>query len=71
MRLLKRLLAYLRVLPKGKRNSMDATKYIVRMPAVAGAMGAYELAVLLSNRVDTRAKYLATSRVSSLVGCPV
>lgn len=70
MRLLRRLLAYLPVLRRATRNQTDLMKYLVRRPAILGAVGAYETATLLSNRVDVRMKYLAGLRTSSLIGCP-
>lgn len=70
MRLLRRLVAYFRIMRKATRNQTDATKYLVRRPAIMAAVGAYETAVLFSNRVDLRTKYLAGVRASSLVGCP-
>lgn len=70
MRLLKRLAAYARVMRKPNRNQTDALKYLARRPAIATAIGTYEAAVLFSNKVETRVKYLATTRVSSLIGCP-
>jgi hypothetical protein len=70
MRLLRRLLAYARILPNGRRNRTDALRYLIRRPALLAAIGAYETAVLASNRVDPRLKYLAVLKSSSLVGCP-
>jgi hypothetical protein len=70
MRLLRRLLAYSRVLRKATRNQTDLMKYFVRRPALLAAIGTYETAVFISNRVEPRAKYLATTRASSLIGCP-
>lgn len=69
-RLLKRLAAYGPVLRRAKRNRADLLRYLVRRPAILGAVGAYEAAVMFSNRVDTRVKYLASTRASSLIGCP-
>jgi hypothetical protein len=70
MRLVRRLAAYFRVLRKANRNLNDFTKYLFRRPAIALAVGTYETAVMFSNRVDTRLKYLATTYTSSLIGCP-
>jgi len=70
MRLLLRLRAYRRVLGKASRNQTDLMKYLVRRPAILGAVGVYETATLFSNRVDVRMKYLAGLRTSSLIGCP-
>jgi hypothetical protein len=70
MKLLARLRAYARVLGKANRNQSDLTKHLVRRPAIGAAVAVYETAVLFSNRLDARPKYLATTRVSSLIGCP-
>ena len=70
MRLLRRLAAYARVLRRAKRNRIDLVKHLVRRPALLGAVGAYEAAVMFSNRANVRVKYLACTRASSLVGCP-
>ena len=70
MRLLRRLRAYPRVFRRANRNKTDFVKYLVRRPAIMGAVAAYETAVLFSNKVDIRVKYLASTRASSLIGCP-
>ena len=68
-RLLSKLSAYARVVPKAKRNRLDLIRFLVRRPAIFAAVGGYETAVLVSSRVDTRLKALATVKTSSLVGC--
>src|SRR5215218_1944164 len=70
MRLLRRLSAYARILPNGRRNRTDALRYLIRRPALLAAIGASETAVLAGNRVDPRLKYLAVLKCSSLAGCP-
>ena len=70
MRLLRRLLAYARILPHGRRNTTDALRFLVRRPALLAAIGGYEVGVLLSNRVDPRLKHLAGLKAASLAGCP-
>jgi hypothetical protein len=67
-RLARRVAAYRKLRPR--RNTTDATKYLARSPLVGAAVGFYEGAILFSNKVDTRAKYLATVYTSSLIGCP-
>jgi hypothetical protein len=69
-RAIRRVLSYLRVLPHARHNAGDLVRWLVLRPAVLGAVGAYEAAVLLGNGVDGRAKYLAGLKASSLVGCP-
>lgn len=70
MRLLRRLWAYGKVLPRASRNRTDFVRYLIRRPAIMAAVGTYETAVLFSNRVDTRVKALAGIKASSLIGCP-
>jgi hypothetical protein len=70
MRLLRRLRAYGRILPRGTRNRADALRYLIRRPALLAAISGYETAVLVSNRVDPRLKYLAVAKASGLTGCP-
>jgi hypothetical protein len=45
-------------------------RYLWRRPAILAAVGAYESAAFFSNRTDTRLKFLASTRVSALIGCP-
>lgn len=70
MRTLRKMIAYARVLPRARRNRLDAMRYLIRRPALLGAVAAYEGAVLFSNRVDGRVKALAQVKTSSLIGCP-
>jgi hypothetical protein len=70
MRLLRRLRAYRAIAPRGRRNRTDALRYLVRRPAVLAAIGGYETAAMVSNRVDLRLKALATLRASGIAGCP-
>ena len=70
MRLLRRLRGYARILPRGRRNRADALRYLVRRPALLAAIAGYETAILVSNRVDPRLKYLAVLKSSGLTGCP-
>jgi hypothetical protein len=70
MRLLRKLVAYPRALVRARRNRTDLLRYLVRRPALLGAVAAYETATFVSSRVDTRLKALASDKVSSLIGCP-
>jgi len=70
MRLLRRLLALARIAPRGRDNATDALRYLIRRPALLAAVGGYEAATLVSNRVDPRLKYLAVLKTSGRVGCP-
>ncbi len=70
MRFLRKLSAYIRTLAKARRNRTDLLRYMIRRPALAGAIATYETALLVSSRVDTRLKMLADTKTGSLVGCP-
>jgi hypothetical protein len=50
--------------------TVEALRHLVRRPALATAAGGYELAVLVSNSVDPRLKYLATLKAAGRIGCP-
>ena len=69
MRLLRRVRAYLKVLGRARRNRSDLTRHMARRPALLGAIMGYEAAILFSNRVDLRLKYLAWMKAASLSGC--
>jgi hypothetical protein len=55
---------------KANRNTTDLARYLIRRPVIAMAIGGYETAVLVSNSIDPRVKYLACLRASSVIGCP-
>jgi alkylhydroperoxidase family enzyme len=63
-------MAYLRIARDARRNRTDLYRWLVRRPALLGAVNGYEFAILISNRVEPRLKYLAALKASSLVGCP-
>jgi hypothetical protein len=70
MRLLRKLWVYARVLPRARRNQTDLVRWMARRPALLAANGAYESAVLVSNRTDSRVKTFATLKASMQAGCP-
>ena len=70
MRLLRKLWVYARVLPRARRNRTDLMAWMGRRPALLGAIGAYESAVVVSNRLDPRVKALASLKASMQAGCP-
>lgn len=70
MRLLRKLWVYARVLPRARRNRSDLVAWMVRRPALLSAIGTYESAVIVSNRVELRVKALATLKASMQAGCP-
>jgi len=69
-----RVLAYgrtfARVLPWRRDVPADLLRLMVKRPALLGAVGTYETALLLSGRVDSRLKALAMLKTSALIGCP-
>jgi hypothetical protein len=73
MALLRRLRAYAGLLRRRGRGQPQpaAVRYLLRRPALAAAIGAYETALLVSNRADLRAKTLATLQAARLAGCPL
>ena len=42
MRLVRKVLAYARVLPKGTRNRTDLLRFLFRRPALLAAVGTYD-----------------------------
>ena len=46
------------------------SREVIVMPALMAAVSTYETAIILSNRVDSRYKALASIKASSLIGCP-
>jgi hypothetical protein len=72
---LEKLLAYGRtlahiILPRYRERPADLPRLMAKRPAIMAAVGAYETALLLSDRVDSRLKALASLKASALVGCP-
>lgn len=65
-----RVATYLRVLPRARRNRLDLVGWMIRRPQILMGIGAYEGALIGSNRADDRLKMLAQLRVSSMIGCP-
>jgi hypothetical protein len=70
MRFFRKVFAQLRTLAKARRNRTDLLRYMIRRPALLGAIAAYETAALVSSRVDNRLKLLADTKTTSLIGCP-
>lgn len=69
-RFARKVAVYLRVLPRARRNRLDLVERMIRRPQLLAGIGAYELGLFTSNRVEERLKLLAQLRVSSLIGCP-
>jgi hypothetical protein len=70
MRTLRKIAAETKVLARARRNRLDLLRFLVRRPAILGAVVAYETALVVSSRVDTNLKLLAQVKTSSLIGCP-
>ncbi len=69
-RLGRKVRAYGRVLPSGKRHRFDLVRWLVRRPALLVAVGGYEGALFVSGRIEDRLKHLAQPKTSPLTGCP-
>lgn len=69
MRAITRIRHYLRAFAGARRNRTDLAGWLVRRPWLLAAVGCYETALLLSNRLDPRLKELAELKAASLVGC--
>ena len=52
------------------RRVPDLLRLLVRRPTILAAVGTYETALLVSNRIDGGLKALAMLKDSSLIGCP-
>ena len=48
----------------------DLSRLLLKRPAILMGVGAYETALLVSSKVDSRLKALASIKTGSLVGCP-
>jgi alkylhydroperoxidase family enzyme len=68
---LEKVLAYGKVFVRTRvRRVPDLLRLLVRRPTILAAVGTYETALLVSNRIDGRLKALAMLKASSLIGCP-
>jgi hypothetical protein len=72
VRVLRRMRAYAGIIRRGRLSpaTAEALGRLARRPALLTANAGYEVAVLVSNRVDPRLKYLATLKASGRIGCP-
>ena len=48
----------------------DLFRLLLKRPAILTGMSAYEIALLVSGKTDSRLKALASIKTGSLVGCP-
>ena len=69
MSLIGKLRMYRRVFARGRDRPAFA-RLLRKRPALMLAVGAYEAALIASDRVEPRLKTLASLKTSSLIGCP-
>lgn len=62
--------AFARILPRRREVPADLLRLLAKRPALMGAVGTYETALILSGQVDSRLKALASLKSSALIGCP-
>jgi hypothetical protein len=68
---LEKISAYGKVFVRTRvRRVPDLLRLLVKRPTILAAVGTFETALLVSNRIDGRLKALAMLKASSLVGCP-
>jgi hypothetical protein len=52
------------------RRVPNLLRLLLKRPAIQAAVGTYEMALLVSSRMESCLKALASLKASSLVGCP-
>ena len=68
---LEKLRAYGKTLASARYDEVpDPFRLLLKRPAILAGVGAYESALLVSSKVDSRLKALASIKTGSLVGCP-
>jgi len=68
---LDKLRAYGKTFAGARPNKVpDLIRLLLKRPAILTGMGAYETALLVSGKVDSHLKMLASIKTGSLVGCP-
>ena len=69
-----KILAYGRtfahILPRYRETPADLLRLLLKRPMLLGAIGTYETALMISDRVDSRLKALSSLKSSALIGCP-
>jgi hypothetical protein len=69
--LLKKLHAYGKLFARTKyRRTPDLARLLWRRLALLAAVSTYEMALMVTSRVDSRLKALASIKTSALIGCP-
>jgi len=61
---------FARILPRYRETPADLLRLLLKRPALLGAVGTYETALMISGQVDSRLKVLASLKSSALIGCP-
>lgn len=69
MGILKRVLGYLKVLRKARRNRGDLLGWLVRRPQLLLAQGTYESALMLMGRMPAQLKTLGVAKAAMIVNC--
>jgi alkylhydroperoxidase family enzyme len=69
VRAIRQVVEVLRVLARARRNRLDLLRALARRPQLLLGTGVYELAIVLSARVDARLKILAELKAAAMVSC--
>ena len=69
MGFISKLRTYAGVMRQAKRP-LDGLRLLRQRPALLVAVNAYELGLLVSDRVEGRLKALGSIKTSALIGCP-
>lgn len=69
MKVLRQLRATLGVLVRARRHRLDLVRALARRPQLLLGTALYEMAIVLSARVDDRLKVLAELKVAAIVAC--
>lgn len=59
-----------RLIPRYREVPPDILRLLIKRPAIFGAIGTYETALMMSGKMDSRLKSLAMLKSSALIGCP-
>jgi hypothetical protein len=68
---LDKLRAYAKTFARPRYDGLpDLPRLLLKRPAILMGVGAYETALLVSSKTDSRLKTLASIKTGSLLGCP-
>lgn len=59
-----------RLVPRYREVPPDLLRLMIKRPALIGAVGTFETALIMSGKMDSRLKALASLKSSALIGCP-